>query len=116
MLAEHWDSQQRVKETMREAYEDRGRVFAGAYGEWPNPMSLTRAVKYLGSRVGHESMTVRSLRHFHASVTLQERTEHRRRQQAARACERVHYIRHLRALAAWVAEAGRRSIRGGDGR
>ena len=71
VLAEHWDSQQRVKETMREAYEDRGRVFAGAYGEWPNPMSLTRAVKYLGSRVGHESMTVRSLRHFHASVTLQ---------------------------------------------
>ena len=71
VLTDHWDSQQRVKETMRGAYEDRGRVFAGSYGEWLNPMSLTRAVKYLGSRVGYESMTVRSLRHFHASVTIQ---------------------------------------------
>ena len=71
VLAEHWESQQRVKETMREAYGNRGRVFAGAYGEWLNPMSLTRAVKSLGSRVGYESMTVRSLRHFHASVTIQ---------------------------------------------
>ena len=71
VLAEHRDSQQHVKETMREAYEDRGRVFAGPCGEWLNPMSLTRAVKYLGGRVGCESMTVRSLRHFHASVTIQ---------------------------------------------
>ena len=71
VLAEHWESQQRVKETMREAYEDWGRVFAGRYGEWLNPMSLTRAVKYLGGRVGYKTMTVRSLRHFHASVTIQ---------------------------------------------
>ncbi len=71
VLAEHWESQQRAKETMREAYEDWGRVFAGPYGEWLNPMSLTRAVKYLGGKVGHKAMTVRSLRHFHASVTIQ---------------------------------------------
>lgn len=71
VLAEHWESQQHIKKTMREAYEDRGRVFAGPYGEWLNPMSLTRTVKYLGGRVGYKAMTVRSLRHFHASVTIQ---------------------------------------------
>ena len=34
-------------------------------------MMLTRAVRSLGERAGHPGMTVRSLRHFHASVTLQ---------------------------------------------
>ena len=34
-------------------------------------MQLTRAVKKLGTRAGHPGMTVRSLRHFHASVALQ---------------------------------------------
>ena len=40
-------------------------------GEWLNPAMLTRAVKSLGRRVGRPDMTVRSLRHFHASVALQ---------------------------------------------
>ena len=54
-----------------DAYDDHGRVFAGACGEWINPNQLTRAVESLGERVGHPGMTVRSLRHFHASVALQ---------------------------------------------
>ena len=58
---------------MRDGYEDRGVVFAGAYGEWINPAMLTRAVQSLGKRVGQPEMTVRSLRHFHASVALQSR-------------------------------------------
>ena len=46
-------------------------MFAGACGGWINPAQLTRAVQSLGKRVGHLSMTVRSLRHFHATVTIQ---------------------------------------------
>ena len=71
VLRKHRAWQDGVKAMMREAYQDEGRVFAGAYGEWINPAQLTREVKSLSSRVGHEGMTVRSLRHFHASVVLQ---------------------------------------------
>ena len=71
VLAKHLEQQQTVKDLMCEAYEDHGRVFAGASGEWINPDQLSKAVKSLGERVGHPSMTVRSLRHFHASVSLQ---------------------------------------------
>ena len=71
----HWhrERQDEVKRTMRDGYEDRGAVFAGAYGDRINPAQLTRAVQSLGKEVGYPEMTVRSLRHFHASVTLQRR-------------------------------------------
>ena len=39
--------------------------------DWLNPAQLTRAVKSLGARCGVPNLTVRSLRHFHASVMLQ---------------------------------------------
>ena len=70
-LADYSEAQGEIKSTMRDAYHDRGIVFAGAQGEWLNPMQLTRAVKRLGQRVGEPGMTVHSLRHFHASVALQ---------------------------------------------
>ena len=71
VLAEHRAQQQKHIAGLRSAYSDQGRVFADAVGGWLNPMQLTRAVKQLGNRVGQPEMTVRSLRHFHASVTLQ---------------------------------------------
>ena len=71
VLAQHRAEQDRLKDAMRGAYLDRGRVFADETGRWINPMQLTRAIKRLGARVGHPQMTVRSLRHFHASVALQ---------------------------------------------
>ena len=71
ILAEHREQQQRIKESMRELYVDHRRVFAGARGKWIDPMQLTRAVQQLGHRVDYDRMTVRSLRHFHASMTLQ---------------------------------------------
>ena len=46
-------------------------MFTRPTGEWLNPMQLTRAIKRLGERVGDLNMTVRSPRHFHASVALQ---------------------------------------------
>ena len=42
-----------------------------SYGQCINIAQFTRAVRSLGRRVGHPSMTVRSLRHFYATVTLQ---------------------------------------------
>ena len=39
--------------------------------DWLNPAQLTRAVKSLGAKCGVPNLTVRSLRHFHASVILQ---------------------------------------------
>lgn len=71
VLREHRLRQHELKETMLEAYEDRGRVFAGPCGEWVTPAQLTWAVRSLGRRVGRPDMTVRSLRHFHATVALQ---------------------------------------------
>ncbi len=71
VFAKHQEEQRTVKELMREAYKDYGRVFAGAYGEWINPDNLSKAVKSFGQRVGRPELTVRSLRHFHASVSLQ---------------------------------------------
>ncbi len=71
VMAKHQEDQRTTKELMRDMYEDYRRVFAGPYGEWINPDQLSKAVKRLGKRVGHPSMTVRSLRHFHASVSLQ---------------------------------------------
>ena len=71
VLAQHQQHQGTVKELMREACEDYGRVFADPYGGWINPDQLSKAVKRLGERVGCPAMTVRSLRHFHASVSLQ---------------------------------------------
>ena len=68
---EHRRRQDHVRDTMRAAYDDRDRVFAGPLGEWTNPAQLTRAVQSLGKRAGHPNMTVRSLRHFHATITLQ---------------------------------------------
>ena len=71
VLAEHRAEQQHAIRILGDVYADEGRVFAGADGGWVNPMQLTRAVKQLGTLVGQPEMTVRSLRHFHASVALQ---------------------------------------------
>ena len=40
-------------------------------GGWTNPAMLTRAVQSFGRKAGDAAMTVRSLRHFHASLMLQ---------------------------------------------
>ena len=71
VMAKHREDQRTTKELMREMYKDHGKVFADPYGEWINPDNLSKAVKSFGQRVGHPEMTVRSLRHFHASVSLQ---------------------------------------------
>ena len=71
VLSKHQEEQRTTQALMRDMYEDYGRVFAGPYGEWINPDQLSKAIKRLGQRVGYPAMTARSLRHFHASVSLQ---------------------------------------------
>lgn len=71
VLAEHRAEQQHAITILGDVYADESRVSAGADGGWVNPMQLTRAVKHVGTPVGQAEMTVRSLRHFHASVALQ---------------------------------------------
>ena len=53
------------------AYEDSGLVFPGPLGEPLNPMALTRAFQSFAKRLGPEGAKVHDLRHFHASVLLQ---------------------------------------------
>ena len=56
---------------MGDLYTDQGHVFADDQGNWISPKRLYDTVKRYGRRVGHPDMTVRSLRHFHASLMLQ---------------------------------------------
>ena len=71
VLAEHREEQRQTIEMLGPAYRDEGRVFANPDGGWVSPQQLYRAVKRLGARIGKPGITVRSLRHFHASVALQ---------------------------------------------
>ena len=71
VLTQHQAEQEEAIRLMRDAYQDEGRVFADADGGWINPQRLSLALKRLGTRLGERGVTVRSLRHFHASVALQ---------------------------------------------
>ncbi len=52
---------------------EQGIVFPDpATGGWMNPARLSRDLAKLARRAGHSGITLRSLRHFHASVALQQ--------------------------------------------
>ena len=74
VLRRHQEEQWRLRTEVGPAYRDNDLVFCDELGGWLNPMKVTRAVKSLGRRVGEPNLTIRSLRHFHASVTLQQGT------------------------------------------
>ena len=61
-------------EELGPAYRINELVFCDGLGGWLNPMKVTRAVQTLGRRIGQPNLTIRSLRHFHASVALQRGT------------------------------------------
>jgi integrase len=46
-------------------------VFPRQGGGWLSPNTLTRTVGQLGREAGCDNMSVRNLRHFHATVALQ---------------------------------------------
>ena len=51
---------------------DAGLVFPGPLGEPLNPMKLTRTFQGLAKRLGITGAKLHNLRHFHASVMLQD--------------------------------------------
>lgn len=53
------------------AYRDSGLLFPGPLGEPLNPMALTRTYQSFARRLGVEGAKLHDLRHFHASVMLQ---------------------------------------------
>jgi len=52
-------------------YQDNGLVFAGPLGEPLNPMRLTNAFQSLSKKMGLVGAKLHDLRHFHASLMLQ---------------------------------------------
>ena len=52
-------------------YQDNGLLFPGPLGEPLNPMALTRLFQSYAKRLGMEGARLHDLRHFHASVMLQ---------------------------------------------
>jgi len=52
-------------------YQDEGLLFPGPLGEPLNPMALTRLYQSYAKRLGMERPRLHDLRHFHASVMLQ---------------------------------------------
>ena len=71
VLEEHRQRQEQMRERMGEMFQDRGWVFADELGDPISPKRLYDTVKRYGERAGHPGTTVRSLRHFHASLMLQ---------------------------------------------
>lgn len=71
VLRAHLGNQLLRRMELEGAYEDNGLVFPGPLGEPLNPMALTRAFQSFAKRLGLEGAKVHDLRHFHASVMLQ---------------------------------------------
>ena len=71
VLEEHRRRQAEMQEKMGEMFRDRGWVFSNELGDPISPKRLYDTVKRYGQKVGHPETTVRSLRHFHASLMLQ---------------------------------------------
>ena len=115
VLRHHAEAQVEHRAIMREAYQDQGTVFANARGGWTSPRTVQTAIRPLARSAGHEGITVRSLRHFHASVALQTG------QNIVVVSKRLGHASvsvtsgHLRPRPPRLAEASRRSLRPGDG-
>ena len=71
VLRAHQGHQLLNKSQLEDAYEDNDLVFANALGQPMNPMMITRTFKRLAKECGLKDHKLHSLRHFHASVTLQ---------------------------------------------
>ena len=71
VLEDHRLRQQEMRERMGEMFRDQDWVFADELGDPISPKRFYDTVKRYGQRIGHPDTTVRSLRHFHASLMLQ---------------------------------------------
>ena len=72
ILREHRGQQLLHKMQLEGAYQDNDLVFADPLGGPLNPMALTRALQSLARKEGVRHIRVHDLRHFHASILLQQ--------------------------------------------
>jgi integrase len=71
VLRAHLGKQLLRRMELEGSYEDNGLVFPGPLGEPLNPMAVTRGFQSFAKRMGFNGGKVHDLRHFHASVMLQ---------------------------------------------
>ena len=72
LLAEHKGRQQAWVDKEPSGRIDKGLVFPGADGDWMKPQNMLRHLKELGTRVGIPDITFHKLRHFHATIALDQ--------------------------------------------
>ena len=73
VLREHRERQSEMREEMGELFQDGGWVFTDELGNPISPKRLYDTVKQYGRGVGDPRMTVKNLRHFHATLMLGNR-------------------------------------------
>ena len=71
VLRAHLGNQLLHRMELGEAYEDNALVFPNPLGKPLNPMALTRAYQSYAKKLGLSKAKLHDLRHFHASVMLQ---------------------------------------------
>ena len=71
VLRTHKVRQMEHRLTMATSYENSDLVFPNEYGQPLNPMNLTKALGRAAKRIGTEHVKPHDLRHFHASLLLQ---------------------------------------------
>ena len=71
VLRVHQGQQLLCKTRLNGAYQDQGLVFPGPIGGPLNPMALTRVFQSFAKKLGLTTAKIHDLRHFHASVMLQ---------------------------------------------
>ena len=72
VLRAHQGTQLLHKWQLGEAYQDYNLVFPDHIGEPLNPMAVTRTFQSLAKKAGLSGIKLHDLRHFHASVMLQQ--------------------------------------------
>jgi integrase len=71
VLRAHQGQQLLLKAGLNGAYHEQGLVFTDPLGDPINPMAVTPAFQSLAKKAGLQGVNIHTLRHFHASVTLQ---------------------------------------------
>lgn len=72
LLAEHKERQEAWVDKQPSGCIDKGLVFPGADGDWMKPQNMLRHLKELGTRVDIPDITFHKLRHFHATIALDQ--------------------------------------------
>ena len=71
VLKEHRKRQSKMRQEMGDLFQDGGWVFADELGNPISPKRLYDTVKHYGRKFGDPRMTVKNLRHFHATLMLE---------------------------------------------